>query len=127
MSYHPRLAFHIMAGGVSLTAGVVARPFQEEARMVVKRVSPLSCAKIAGLLYAIMGLIFGAFVSLFGVVGAFAAPEAEAGMIGALFGIGAVVLLPIFYGCLGFFGALITAALYNALASVVGGVEIDVA
>ena len=70
--------------------------------MIVKRVGPLSCAKIAGVLYAIMGLIFGAFISLFGIVGAFAVPEAEAGMLGALFGIGAIVFVPIFYGCVGF-------------------------
>ena len=95
--------------------------------MVIKRVSPLSCAKIAGILYAMMGLLVGGFISLFGLVGAMAAPEVERGMQGALFGVGAVVILPIFYGCLGFFGALITTALYNLLAGMVGGVEIDVA
>jgi len=97
--------------------------------MVVKRVSPLSCAKIAGVLYAIMGLIFGAFVSLFAILGAAVAPYGEggAGMMGAMFGIGAVVLLPIMYGCLGFVMTLLTAALYNMVAGMVGGVEIDVA
>ncbi len=41
-----------------------------EGRMKLRRVGPLSCAKMAGVLYAALGLIFGCFVSaaaLFGV------------------------------------------------------------
>ena len=37
--------------------------------MVIRRVGPLSCAKVAGLLYLIMGFVFGAFVSLFALGG----------------------------------------------------------
>jgi hypothetical protein len=95
--------------------------------MVVKRVNPLSCAKVAGVLYAIMGLLFGVFFSLFATVGAFAAPDEGFGMLGAVFGIGAVVLMPIFYGCLGFVMTLIGSALYNAIAGMIGGIEIEVA
>jgi hypothetical protein len=96
--------------------------------MVVTRVSPLSCAKIAGVLYAIMGLLFGGVFSLVATLGAFAAPDTEGfGMLGALFGIGAVVIMPIFYGCMGFVMTLISAALYNLIAGMVGGIEIDVA
>lgn len=95
--------------------------------MVVTRVSPLSCAKIAGVLYAIMGLLFGGVFSLLATLGAFAAPDPGAGMLGAAFGIGAVVLMPIFYGCMGFVMTLIGAALYNAIAGMIGGIEVDVA
>lgn len=95
--------------------------------MVVKRVNPLSCAKIAGVLYAIMGLLFGGLFSLFAMLGAFAGPDTGAGMLGAVFGIGAVVFMPIFYGCMGFVMTLIAAALYNAVAGMIGGIEIDVA
>jgi hypothetical protein len=95
--------------------------------MVVTRVNPLSCAKIAAVIYAIMGLLFGVLFSLLATLGAFATPDAEAGMLGAVFGIGAVVFMPIFYGCMGFVMTLIGAALYNAVAGVIGGVEIDVA
>ena len=101
--------------------------------MVVTRVNPLSAAKIAGILYALMGLLMGALVSLVGLAGAFATPDMSAGggvfptaVIGAFFGIGAVVFLPIFYGCLGFITVLIGALLYNGVAGVVGGIEIDV-
>lgn len=95
--------------------------------MVIKRVSPLSCAKIVGVLYAFMGLLFGALLSLLATIGAFAAPDVGTGMLGAFFGIGAVVFLPIFYGCMGFVTTLIGAALYNVVAGMIGGIEIDVA
>jgi hypothetical protein len=78
-------------------------------------------------LYAIMGLLFGGVFSLVATLGAFAGPDNGFGMLGALFGIGAVVIMPIFYGCMGFVMTLISAALYNAIAGMVGGIEIDVA
>lgn len=93
--------------------------------MIVKRVGPLSVAKVAGVLYGLMGLLFGAFISLFSLVGSAFAPK-DAGMLGMLFGMGAVVVLPIFYGILGFIMTLIMAALYNLIAGWVGGVELDV-
>jgi hypothetical protein len=93
--------------------------------MIVRRVGPLSFAKLCGVLYAIMGLIFGAFISLFSLMGSAFAPK-ESGGIGMLFGVAAIVALPIFYGALGFITSLIGAALYNLVASWVGGVEIDV-
>jgi hypothetical protein len=93
--------------------------------MTITRVGPLSVAKVAGLLYVIMGLVFGAFVSLAAMVGAFAANDEAAGAFGALFGVGAIILLPIFYGCLGFVMTLIMAALFNVATGIVGGVEVD--
>jgi hypothetical protein len=92
--------------------------------MVVRRVGPLSVAKISGVLYAIFGLIGGAFISLFSVVGSAFAPD-NAGLPGMLFGIGAIILLPIVYGLLGFIFSLIGAALYNLIAGWVGGIELD--
>ena len=46
-------------------------------------------------------------------------------MFGALFGVGAIILLPIFYGFFGFVGTLIMAALFNVAAGMVGGIEVD--
>ena len=94
--------------------------------MVITRVAPLSAAKVVAVLYALLGLIFGGFMSLAALAGAFAAPDGPGAFFGALFGVGAVVLLPIFYGCLGFVMTLLSAALYNAVSGMVGGVEIDV-
>ena len=95
--------------------------------MVIRSVGPLSVAKVAGLLYAVMGLIFGAIIALAATAGAFANGGGEAGFLGAFFGIGAVVFLPLLYGCMGFVITLIAAWLYNLVAGVVGGVHIEVA
>ena len=92
--------------------------------MTLKRVGPLSCAKISGTLYAILGLILGFFFSLIGMLGFAAQPEEASPIFGLVFGVGAIIVLPIMYGLLGFIMALIGAGLYNILASAVGGVEV---
>jgi cell division protein FtsX len=97
--------------------------------MVIRRVGPLSFAKITGVLYAIMGLVFGAAISVATVVGGMFGAAEEQGsdaFSSMLFGAAAVVALPIFYGVLGFVMALIGAALYNVIARFVGGIEMDV-
>ena len=94
--------------------------------MVINRVGPVSCAKITGTLYAILGLIFGAFISLFSLAGGMASNRGGGAMFGAVMGVGAIIMLPIFYGLIGFIATLIGAWLYNVAAGIVGGVEIDV-
>ena len=93
--------------------------------MVVRRVNPLSLAKVAGVLYAILGLIFGALMSLFSFVASSMMPQQDAGPFAMLFGVGAIIALPIVYGVVGFIMSLIMAALYNLVAGMVGGVEVD--
>lgn len=93
--------------------------------MVITRIGPVSVARIAGVVYAALGLLIGAFVSLVAFGGAMLSPE-EAGAFGALFGAAAIVVMPIFYGVIGFVGTLIAALLFNAAAGMTGGVEIDV-
>lgn len=94
--------------------------------MVINRVGPLSVAKLAGVLYAILGLIIGAIVSLISLAGGMAAHSDDGAAMGALFGAAAIIVLPIFYGVFGFVGTALMAALYNLTARFVGGVEIDV-
>jgi hypothetical protein len=93
--------------------------------MVVRRVNPLSLAKVAGILYAILGLIIGAIFSLFSLVASSMMPDRDAGPFAMVFGVGAIIAAPIFYGILGFIMSLIMAALYNLVAGMVGGVEVD--
>jgi len=100
--------------------------------MVIKRVNPVSAAKIGGVLYGLLGLVIGACVSVFALLfsGAMAAlsDDRNAGqMVGMMFGAGAIVIMPIFYGVIGFVMTLISAALYNVAAKITGGVEIDAA
>jgi hypothetical protein len=94
--------------------------------MVVRSVAPFSVAKIAGVLYALIGLLIGAFVALAALAGAFVGAD-DAGIIGSIMGVGAIVVLPLFYGCLGFVTTLIGAWLYNLVAGMIGGIRFEVA
>src|SRR5579872_2619992 len=95
--------------------------------MVIRRIEPVSCAKVAGLLYAIMGLLFGGLISLISLAAGGFMPNGQAvpGVARIIFGAGAIVLMPILYGCMGFVFALIGAWLYNVTAGMVGGIEIE--
>jgi len=103
--------------------------------MTIRRVNVASAAKIGGTLYAILGLIFGVIVALISMAGAgFAAaaqndpemPRMMASMISAMFGVGAIVVLPIFYGVMGLIGGALLAAIYNLVAGFTGGLVVDV-
>src|SRR5450432_2531659 len=101
--------------------------------MTIKRVGPVSCAKVMGTIYAALGLLIGALFSLIAVLGLAISggqqsmdAKAISPMLGAAMGAGAIIVFPILYGCLGFVFALIGAWLYNMVASKVGGIEVDI-
>ena len=95
--------------------------------MELKRIDVLSCAKIAALLYAVMGFIGGALFSLLTLAGAVgsAASDADFPMAGFALGAGAVVCAPVVYGVIGGIFAAVGAALYNLFAGMVGGIRIE--
>ena len=97
--------------------------------MILRRIGPMSAAKINGVLCAIIGLIIGFFWSIGAVlIGAFMSRFSEnqdGGLFAILFGAGAIIFLPIFYGVFGFVSGLICAWLYNLLAGWMGGIEVD--
>jgi hypothetical protein len=86
--------------------------------MQIKRVQPVPLGKIVGVLSAIVGL----FELAFTLVGSH--EQAVHGW--SLFSGAGAVLLPIVYGVGGFLYGLIVAVLYNILASLVGGIVIEV-
>lgn len=95
--------------------------------MVLRSVGVLSMGKLLGAMYAIIGLIVGAILSLVSLLAGVAnlnqgAPHPLPFMVG---GIAAIILLPIFYGIVGFIGGVISAAVYNLVAGLVGGIEMD--
>jgi hypothetical protein len=94
--------------------------------MIVKRLGPLSFAKVTGVLYGLFGLIAGCIFALIALAGGAVSDKPGGPVFGALFGVGAIVFLPILYGGLGFVMTLLMAALYNGVARWVGGVEIQV-
>lgn len=93
--------------------------------MVLKRIGPVSCAKIVGTLYAILGIVIGVVVSLAVLAGGIASNVSRNAALGTIIGAGAVVFFPILYGVIGFVASLIGAWLYNVIAGLVGGIEMD--
>jgi len=93
----------------------------------VSRIGVLSLAKMLAVTYAFLGLFIGGVLTLFAVMGAAVGGAAgqDGGGLAMIFGMGAVIVLPIVYGCLGFVGGLIAAPLYNLVARVVGGIEVE--
>lgn len=87
--------------------------------MVLNRIGPRSAAKVVAVLYAIFGLVVGAFFSVAALL------RADGGGIAPRWGVAAVVFFPVLYGVGGFIVTLITAWLYNVVAGAVGGVELD--
>ncbi len=89
----------------------------------LKRIGVLSTGVLFGAMYAIIGLIAGIIISII-AIGA-SSQFGQAGFGGFLFGAGAVIALPIFYGIMGFIGGILMAAIYNLVAKYTGGIELE--
>ena len=89
----------------------------------IKKVGVLSFAKIQAITGAAMGLLTGAFYALAGVA---LGTNAEYLGIMAGFGIALLILLPILYGILGFVFGVLGAFIYNLIANLVGGIEVEI-
>jgi hypothetical protein len=100
--------------------------------MILQRIGVLSAAKVFGAVYAGMGLIIGAIFSLIAMAqGMVMGGSGDFGTMGPafgmIFGVGAIVLAPIFYGVMGFVGGAIMAFIYNLFSGFVGGLELTLA
>jgi hypothetical protein len=98
--------------------------------MELKRVGVASAGKIFGIWYAAIGLLIGGIVALASLFGAGMASVSNSGdappaWLAGVFGLGAIVIMPVFYGVLGFVMGLITALIYNLCARFVGGLELE--
>jgi len=94
----------------------------------IRRFSVLSVGKMMGMVYALIGLLAGAVLALLSLVGAgigAAVQDSGTPFLGALVGVGAIIILPIFYGIIGFLGGLLSSAIYNLVAGMTGGVEME--
>jgi Na+/pantothenate symporter len=81
-----------------------------------------------GLLYALLGLTFGAFFALLSLLGTAIGvtnSQSSDAVASLPFGVGSVVFLPIFYSILRFVMGLIPALLYNLVAWLVGGIQLE--
>lgn len=94
------------------------------AYMVLKRIDPMSYAKVYAVITAlvifVICLIYAFFIIAFaGMFGE------DAGAIGAGIAIAIVIIAPIVYGIMVFLLGLLMAWLYNVVAARIGGVEFD--
>jgi protein-S-isoprenylcysteine O-methyltransferase Ste14 len=79
----------------------------------IRRIDPMQAAKMATVIYLILGLVFVPFLML----ASMAAPTG--------FGIGFAIAMPLMYAVFGFVFTLIGAFIYNLVAGWVGGVELE--
>jgi uncharacterized protein (DUF697 family) len=91
----------------------------------IRRFGVFSVGKTMGAVYALIGLVLGAIFALFSLFGASLARDSGGGLAGALFGVGSIILFPIFYGLIGFLGGLLGSAIYNFIAGATGGIEME--
>ena len=95
--------------------------------MKLKRIGVLSAGKVGALLYGMIGILAGLFLSFFSMIGLFAA--SQVGDFPAAFapflGLSSIIVLPLFYGALGFIAGVVSAAFYNLIAAMVGGIEVE--
>ena len=102
--------------------------------MIVRRLGVWSVARLYGGMMGVVGLIGGLFFALISMLGGFAgamgSSDTKTGLaasgLGALFGVGAIVIMPICYGVMGIVVGAIGAGLYNLFAGWFGGIELDV-
>ncbi|MDA0769344.1 MAG: hypothetical protein O2821_03880 [Chloroflexi bacterium] len=95
-----------------------------QSEVKLRRIGVLSAGIFLAVMYAILGLVVGLVISLLAFAGASAFGQGAGGI---LFGVGAVIALPLFYGIAGFIGGIIMAAIYNIVAKLTGGIEMEFA
>lgn len=99
----------------------------------IRRVGVLSLALMTGLLYTALGLIVGLFsacASILGMAGFTAILEDVTDLSGLgggeiVFGLVLVICFPFVYGIIGFIAGAILGVLYNIIAGMVGGIQVE--
>lgn len=104
------------------------RSFDGRTYVQIRRVGVLSCGKMSGAVAGIFGLLVGLIMAVFSFAalqvqgqGGNAPPPGFA--VGV--GLGTLIFAPVFYGVAGFVSGVMWAFLYNIVAGVAGGIEIE--
>lgn len=94
----------------------------------IKRFEPLSVMKIAAIGYAVLGLFEGTIFAVVFSAMPFAAPDSAnfPRFLGPLFGVGALIIMPILFAIMGAIGGGLGAVIYNLSARYVGGIVVEV-
>lgn len=105
-------------------------------KLRIRKLGILSVAKMYAVMMLVISLLisipYGLFIIVLSLIGG-AGAGSQDGLSGLALGGGGIVVglavmigLPIFYGCIGFIAGIIGALVYNILAGIVGGIEIEV-
>jgi hypothetical protein len=89
----------------------------------IRSVGVMSCAKLFGISYACIGLLFIPFAVLGGLASMIS--QQSHGAISSAVFVFLGLLAPFFYGAIGFIFGALWAWIYNLVAGWVGGIEID--
>ena len=102
-------------------------------RLMIRKFGVLSAAKIYGVMMLIISLLisipYGLIIIVISLSGASMGRGSEAlavGGGGVIAGLAIMIILPIVYAVFGFIFGAIGALVYNVLAGMIGGVEIEV-
>lgn len=93
-------------------------------RLKLKRVGVVSVGLFGAAAGVLMGLIAGGFLLLMSLVGIGAGGNQNPGAALGI-GVGVMIMAPVFYGVAGFLGGMLNAAIYNVVASLSGGIEME--
>ncbi|MBE9078237.1 hypothetical protein IQ241_13200 [Romeria aff. gracilis LEGE 07310] len=95
-------------------------------KVTIRKVDALSAAKIQGSVLGLFGLILAVLFALFLMAGITLDSDApDSAIPGVVGGVSMIIFLPLFYAILGFIFGLVGALIYNLVAKVVGGIELE--
>ncbi len=96
------------------------------AMKTLKRIDVLSLAKFQGVMMAAVGLLLGGvmYMTQAFLMGGFSAETPEAQILSA-FGPVMILVFPVAYGLMGFVMGAVGAKLYNLIAKLIGGIEVE--
>ena len=88
----------------------------------ISRLGVAQTAKVMGALYFLFGIIFAV---IFGLIGMVYSASGIADYSSFIFGGAFIVFMPIIYGVMGVISGLLVGMLYNLVAGLTGGLELD--
>jgi hypothetical protein len=91
----------------------------------LRSVGVLSVAKVSGIFYGAMGLLFVPFFLLFSMIAAVAGKQTGAPAFPAAIGVVLALIMPILYAGFGFLFGALGAFVYNLVAGWIGGIEME--
>ena len=94
-------------------------------KRILRKIGVFSLGKIYGVISAVMGLIFGAIITIMSLALGSVMGN-NGGAADLIFGVGSIIVMPIFYGIFGFIAGLIVASIFNVVSGVIGGLEVEV-